>query len=214
MKTIGRNPTTFAWQCVALAMALGTCACGGSVGANAADAGVHQDSGQPGDAGADAPWSPVCPQSPPAGDSPCTQDMLQCEYGNSWWNVSCDMVMQCVGGRWISDTPSSETCTPEPGPNASFCPQSPMDVGARTSCPQAGAQCVYGHGAFCFCTSNAPDGGEPLYWGCEPEPGCPSSRPPLGSACSTGGLTCTYDPCVYQQKCVNGVWQGGQFITC
>lgn len=195
-----------------------TTGCGGKThgdGAPSGDSGSGSSSGGSSEAGAsdsaNANWSLVCPDSVPTVDTPCTQDQLQCEYGDAWWNVSCDTTVQCIGGQWITDQPSTSPCLPAPEPNPPSCPQNPTAIG-HTSCPQLNVECVYGQGVFCTCDSNDPDGGNP-YWGCLPEPGCPASRPRLGAPC-TGGQVCTYESCVYTQQCVDGVWQGGDVIHC
>lgn len=195
-----------------------TIGCGGRTNGDAApsgDSGSGSGSGGSSEAGdsdsANANWSLVCPDSAPTVGTACTQDQLQCEYGDAWWNVSCDTTVQCIGGQWIADQPSTSPCLPAPGPNPPSCPQNPTAIG-HTACPQLDVECVYGQGVFCTCDSNDPDGGNP-YWGCLPEPGCPASRPRLGAPCA-GGQVCTYESCVYTQQCADGVWQGGDVIHC
>jgi hypothetical protein len=213
MTTFQRSVWVF-WAVTALAGV--TCACGGSV-ANAGPDGGGPDGGSE----QSGPWSPVCPESAPAVGSPCTQDMLQCEYGDAWWNVSCDVVMQCMGGQWTADTQLSDptTCTPKPGPNVADCPQSPMDVGTGTVCAQVDEQCFYGQNGNCTCTiTNAgpppdTDAAPKPYWQCVPGPGCPGIRQRLGSACTSTNL-CFYVVCGYQQVCQDGVWQGGFWGKC
>jgi hypothetical protein len=184
---------------------------GSSSGGGSSDAASQQDGGwgQPDGSG---PWSQSCPESLPSLGGACTEDQLQCEYGDAWWNVSCDTTVQCIGERWSPDQPSNASCLPEPGANPTACPSNPEAIGQETPCPDAGLACVYGQGVFCSCEANEAETGVPG-WNCLPEPGCPSSRPRLGAPCTTG-MVCTYDPCVYDEECISGVWQGGAFIGC
>jgi len=117
-----------------------------------ADGGSHPDSEFLPDAGlpldASEPWSEVCPDTLPALGSACLQPQLECEYGNAWWNVSCDSSVYCNNGTWASLSPSSATCLPAPGPNPASCPSGGF-IGEGMSCPQVGLTCFYGEGAQC-----------------------------------------------------------------
>ena len=182
-------------------------------GTNQKDTGGQSDSGAPVDSGAliDAwgipadggPWSPECPATLPSQGAPCSPDMLQCEYGNAWWNVSCDMVVRCVGGSWANFQPG-ETCFPKPGPNSPSCPMNPGMVAIGTACPQVGVTCWYGEGTNCVCNAPFTDGGPPE-WFCTPPTGCPGSRPRLGAGCTNSPL-CLYNGC-FGEECQNGIWQ-------
>lgn len=132
--------------------------CGGSVAPSAFDSGTPDVGISPDASGADAQWgssggawSPVCPDSTPAIGSPCTQENLQCEYGNAWWDVACDTVVQCLQGSWSVAEPAGTVCQPEPGPNSTLCPSNSTLIADGVSCPDAGLLCVYGEGVFCSC---------------------------------------------------------------
>jgi len=207
-----RKQTSFAL----LAFTLG---CGGNVGGsrptdggNAMDSSIDSggtiDSGTPGDAwGVPADggrWSPLCPETPPSVGSACSQDMLQCEYGDAWWNVACDTVVQCYSGQWGLDSLGVQPCLGKPGPNPPQCPTSGSIVN-HTPCPNAGLTCNYEQGVVCQCFGSQ-DGG--FGWDCPLDSTCPTSRPRLGAPCS-GAQGCTYDLCAYSEWCPNdgGVWQ-------
>lgn len=156
-----------------------------------------------------APWSPVCPASPPAVGSACSsdQDMVFCEYGDAWWNVACDTIERCYGGQWIQAEAGNGSCLPPPGPNPAECPAGGTAIGA---CPEAGLTCNYLQGVVCLCsTAGAPDAAP--NWDCIPEPGCPTTRPRLGAPCM-GSLGCTYELCAYNEICQSGVWQPQSYI--
>lgn len=199
-------------------VALGFCVltgCGGSVtgspehdgGAadSAADSGTSWD--MP-DAG--GPWSPVCPTSVPAIDSPCSAGALvTCEYGDAWWDVSCNTVFTCSSGTWIEDHPSSQTCFAAPAPNSSSCPASPTDIHAGTDCSDALLTCYYGMGAYCQCGGSInPEAA--VIWACGPTAGCPSTRPRLGATCSSGEMCYYGDSSGFFESCVDGFWQAEQ----
>jgi hypothetical protein len=179
------------------------------------DAGPVVDSAAPDANPPDAgPWSPVCPASLPATGTPCTgQD--QCEYGDAWWSVGCDTVVQCQNGQWGPYQPGAG-CTPKPGPNPASCPGTYGSVPVGQSCPSLGLSCVYGQG-ICACDypfGPPPPPGNNGNWNCLPEQGCPFPRPRLGSACPTDGTSCTYEEvCSYTQNCTGGIWQAQQ-VAC
>jgi hypothetical protein len=191
-------------------------ACGGSVGSLATGDAGRSDSGGGSDGGNEIDSSPPltagCPTSLPADGSSCTSEGLQCEYGDSWWSVSCDSVVQCAGGQWSKFMPTFGPCTPQPGPNAASCPADYAAVPQGSACSANGLSCIYGQGE---CSCQVPLGGPIFvdggsgYWGCVPEQGCPFPRPPLGSACTSGpsgNSDCTYEACAYAQTCQNGAW--------
>jgi hypothetical protein len=157
------------------------------------------------------PLLPGCPASAPTAGSACSVESLQCEYGNAWWSVACDVVEQCTNGEWQTTQLSFDPCSPEPGPNPASCPATSGDVPQGSSCSPANTNCYYPD-AFCQCAVplGGPiqiDGGS-AYWTCLPGTGCPYPRPPLGSACVTNENVCNYEDCSYGQMCVNGAWQG------
>lgn len=164
--------------------------------------------GQPDSA---APWSPFCPDSAPSAGSTCSSEGVYCEYGEAWWDVSCDDVLRCIGGSWQTAAVSEQTCFPAPGPNAPSCPSSPLTIPAGAACAAPGTACYYGQGAVCTCSIpaglDAPDAGPS--WACGPDPGCPSSRPRLGAACSAGPI-CEYDDASgFAEVCQGGAWSPG-----
>jgi hypothetical protein len=158
----------------------------------------------PPDAG---PWSPLCPNTAPTLGTPCTQPDLQCEYGDAWWSIGCDVVVQCRSGSWASDTVGG-ACTPQPGTNSSSCPATYGDVPQDQTCSPTGLSCLYSEG---ICSCGFPFGPQPPVggglWSCLPGQGCPFPRPRLGSACSGSGMPCDYETCSYEEYCSGGTWQ-------
>ena len=148
----------------------------------------------------------------PATGSSCSDEDVQCEYGNAWWSVSCDTVTQCQGGLWTTFQPSFDPCSAMPGPNEPSCPTDYAAVPQGSACSTNGLSCVYPLGECqCQVPLEGPveiDGGTG-YWGCVPEQGCPFPRPRLGSPCH-GNTMCTYETCSYAQTCQDGVWQAQQ----
>jgi hypothetical protein len=210
-------------RCVAFLAILSTTACGGRTGgdqiADAGDAATPQGDSEVSDSGAvdagsdvdpwspDAtgPWSPVCPTLPPTVGTACSAtDRTQCEYGDAWWNASCNPIFWCQGGSWQVFSPGNTNCMPEPGPNPGGCPADQGAIG-DTPCSQQGLQCYYGKGANCTCVPFGGDGG-PLRWGCLPGAGCPTTRPRLGQSCS-GDIICPYEACALTEACVGDLWQ-------
>lgn len=183
---------------------------GGHDAAPPTDGGGGPDSGG-GDTG--VPWSPTCPASLPAIGSACDVENVECEYGDAWWNVACDPVVQCQNGQWTTYQATFEPCSPQPGPNPAACPPSYAAVDQGASCSDTTLSCVYAQ-AVCSCEQSLggpvqfEDGGVDAYWGCDPQPGCPMPRPRVGSACPTEGASCEYEECAYVQVCQGGVWQG------
>jgi hypothetical protein len=161
------------------------------------------------------PWSPLCPAAPPPPGAPCADENLQCEYGNAWWNVACDVVLECQSGQWASDSLGEGICTPGPGSNPSTCPPNFASVPQGGTCTDTSLTCVYSEGT---CNCQVPffgppieDAGEAATWQCLPEPGCPSPRPRIGTSCAgTEAQDCTYESCSFAESCANGVWQGEQ----
>jgi hypothetical protein len=140
----------------------------------------------------------------------CAHENVQCEYGDAWWSVACDSVVQCQNGQWATYQPSFEPCSAKPGPNSASCPADYAAVPQGSMCATTGVSCVYDQGeCACQVPLEGPieiDGGTG-YWGCVPEQGCPFPRPPLGSACSSEGTNCTYEACSYAQTCQGGLWE-------
>lgn len=186
------------------------CASEGGTDGPSRESGASEAGGPDGNAADASPWSPDCPTDPPTAGTPCTQPQLQCEYGDAWWSVSCDVVMECQGGQWGNARPSFEPCSAQPGPNSSQCAATFADVPRGSSCSPAGFTCRYPQGQ---CSCQLPLGGPVLIdggsasWGCLPGTGCPYPRLRLGVACSSDGKFCTYEACSYGQSCQGGVWQ-------
>ncbi len=212
-----------------IALLLVVCGCGGTVD-GAADAGSGSPQAEAGldspqssdayDAGASdawgvppdgAAWSLVCPESPPALGSTCSQSTsIQCEYGDAWWNAACDTVVVCAGGHW-SKLPMIAGCTSAPTPNSLACPSDPVSA-AGAACSSAGTGCYYDLGANCYCTTGPfapPDAS--AKWICVPGSGCPLTRPRLGASCNSTSAECVYNGCVSSEACVNGAWAAMTF---
>jgi len=191
-----------------LACALST-ACGGTT-SSPADGGSQTDGG-PVDAGGsdDGPWSPICPASAPTVGSACDlPQKVYCEYGNAWWNPSCDIVVSCYQGYWGMGFPGGGTCLPEPGPNPMSCPMNYGMIVAGQSCADKGLQCYYGQGPYCRCDAYPPNSDAGPTWHCVPgTDGCPASRPRFGAPCDSIGMSCDYQLCGAGQVCINGTWQ-------
>lgn len=178
-----------------------------SDGARPGDSGVPQD-GPLGDAADDAPqdggWSPICPAGLPMLGTACQVPQgVYCEYNQAWWNVSCSAIVGCLNGAWANGAPCTTPCFPEPGPNPGACPQNPTGISTTSPCPEAGITCNYDQGISCNCMpTGLPEAGDG--WYCNPEPGCPPTRPRLGATCSSSPF-CTYE--AVGEECVNGTWQ-------
>jgi hypothetical protein len=157
----------------------------------------------------------VCPAALPTLGASCETEGLEREYGAASWNVSCDTVVECEGGKWSTDQPSLGPCTPKPGPNSAACPASYSSVPLGASCDSQLLSCAYDEGV-CVCQGEfevppaLPDGGAsaPTYWACNPGQGCPFPRPPLGTSCAHEAISCQYVACTYAQSCTGGVWHG------
>jgi hypothetical protein len=128
-----------------------------------------------------SPWSLICPETQPVSGTSCIPAAVgaYCEYGSAWWSVARNTVMYCEtnDGVWINRNPSVATCFPEPGPNCGSCPTNPSSLSGNCSPP--GLDCYYGEGTMCTCTSTRD------VWECFPPGGCPSTRPRIGSPCSS-----------------------------
>jgi len=219
-----RIPSILALAAAAAALAsLTLLGCGGAVAGSLAGSGdsgapdgsAHDSGPAPLDGGgqdggghdASPPLSPDCPAMLPAAGTACTHENVQCEYGDAWWSVSCDSVVQCQGSVWTTYQASYEPCSPEPGPNSASCPADFAAV-PQGECAPAGLTCIYPQGECSCAVPFGPveiDGGT-ADWGCVPEQGCPFPRPLLGSPCTGEGTSCTYEACSYGETCTNGLW--------
>lgn len=111
-----------------------------SSGSGVSDAGNDDAEGpSPWDASSDAPWSPVCPTELPTTNSACTTANIECEYGDAWWNPSCNQVVKCYNGNWIVANAGSGSCLPAPGPNAAACSPELRHSAAVELVPAAGS---------------------------------------------------------------------------
>jgi hypothetical protein len=147
-----------------------------------------------------------CPSSPPPSGSACSGAPLDCEYGTDP-NPYCNQLFACAPstGAW-QDISTSGICAP-PG---AACPGFQSTFQA-TVCPIDGQTCSYPQGT-CVCTQDP--GGLPTtngpIWSCvPPTPGCPATRPTLGTVCGDPSLTdCDYGQCSggVGLGCVNGYW--------
>jgi hypothetical protein len=153
--------------------------------------------------------SPECPGTQPSVGSSCSGVMTVCEYGDAWWDVSCDTVMGCNNGTWELSPAGQGPCVPAPGANPAACPMDPSLIQTGAACPRAQIDCYYGMGTECGClgSSARPDAG-PI-WVCAPDTGCPSTRPKLGASCSAYGQMCGYGigSTGIGEACLNGTWQ-------
>lgn len=166
----------------------GSGAAGGAIGSGGAGTG--------GGGGGSVPSA--CPQPQPnAGDS-CTQDGLQCSWGNDP-RLFCRSRLRCFGGKWetvVTPKPWPTACT-----NSVDCPKA-----AATGACTLGATllCAYGD-KFCACSIATTN------WTCsKPDPGCPPVAPNEGDKNCTGGQSCCYGikpDAVVKAECKNGVWQ-------
>jgi hypothetical protein len=174
-------------------------------GSDARDTGVDSDS----EAGDAAAWSPVCPRELPSLGSACSDENVECEYGELQYDIGCDTVVECNCGTWVMADYGPTGCQPD-GPNPSGCPSTyaGLEADLDDECSM-GLQCEYTQ-AVCQCLSVSSGG--PVFddagaWQCEPGAGCPLPRPRLGSTCSTPGESCTYTPCAFGEECKDGYWQ-------
>jgi len=217
---------SFTWVVVALA---GT-ACGGTAftgsptdGGSASEGGEDggasdgSSDGAPNDGSSDGASDGGTSSRCPAASRPtvaCTQEGLQCEYGNDL-NAACNLVFECQSGQFRAITVSTQqpkTCpTPTPA-NENKCPATRNLVPTGTACSDDSLECAYAKD-ICACTGNGLGGpvGTPK-WVCPtPAAGCPAVRPHLGSDCATEGQQCNYGECAYaggvNLSCTNGAWK-------
>jgi hypothetical protein len=160
------------------------------------------------------PPAAACPPTAPEAGSAC-QTAVDCEYGDDP-QPSCNTIASCSGGSHWQVFPPDGPC---PTGLAAVCPGSYAGaealVASGAAC-DASAPCLYPEGS-CDCPTLA---GQTAIWRCgHAAPGCPSTRPRYGSACSDGGvfLLCAYGPGCYDLPshkfsltvaCQCGAWQG------
>jgi hypothetical protein len=176
-------------------------------GSGPGDGGVH-------DANADAPDRAGCPPAAPPAGSPCPEVGEQCEYGTSATPV-CNQLAQCTTTGWIYGSACTGAACATSCP-AGTCPaQYPSAPTPSTApiCTDKGLVCAYPAGT-CTCAAAgaavSTDAG--IHWTCFPaQPGCPTPRPDIGSACpaTTTPNTCDYGACSggVAVECEAGTWQ-------
>jgi hypothetical protein len=190
---------------MARAGALGVMALTLGVGMALASCGTSS-SPEPGDGGVEGASSGGgCPAAVPAAGTPCSQPVLQCEYGPFAWN-DCNTTATCGSTQWsVAPPPAGAICAP----NNTFCPASASAISHGGACEHPGIECFFRE-ATCACLSGgATDAG--AAWACDdPAPGCPTPRPLLGQPCSQEGQVCDYAACALHniaQRCSAGVWR-------
>jgi hypothetical protein len=162
------------------------CACGGMTGGSTS---ATREAGSwtpiPEDAGIAPPAAASCPSVKPTVGKSCDAG-LECEFGTSPF-LSCDGFFDCNDGLWTlaDDVPS--LCAAA----TSVCTSSTPVAGA--ACSQAALNtpgCDTEAGMYCYCYGTQTT----AHWICTPHgPGCPASRPRLGSPCSLdAGSQCDY----------------------
>jgi hypothetical protein len=191
-----------------LAACLILAACSGNVFV-VADGGTDDGGGLDG-------GSATCPSSPPADGGACSIEALQCEYGNAP-QPYCDTVATCTAKTWhVVSPPKGGACL-----YSGKCPAAFKDVPVGQSCPDAyPSTCVYPEGG-CQPFMGGPvplDAGGAAHWSCDqPQNGCPTPRPRLGSFCHQEGLACSYSTCVLPTGtaviCQTGTWHEQQ-VAC
>jgi hypothetical protein len=192
--------SNLAWSSV---LVLSLVACGGSV-FQEGDGGPGPGPGSDGSPSADGGGGPVCPANKPSSGGACSPVGIECEYGSDP-NANCNTLMRCASNGWIDMTPGN--ICPPPG---SICPPSYQSVPVNQDCMPEGLTCPYSQGV-CYCTRSSfgPVRMKPA-WECVPvAPGCPSTRPHLGTSCSQAGLQCDYGACLggIALVCQSGYWQ-------
>jgi hypothetical protein len=155
----------------------------------------------------------LCPPTPPAPGSPCTQ-WIECSYGEDP-RFECRQTFVCsvlTGSTWQATT-TTLTCPAPTGPG----------VGCPTTHPAIGTDCGVGptlstggcgfdDGTICDCDTCAKSGCAPTDgWQCTPPPGapCPAIAPNLGTACTQeNGMTCAYGTPTLRTTliCAASVW--------
>jgi hypothetical protein len=199
--------------------------CGGAtVSGGAPDAGATSpDSAAPSpDGGASLEaGSTGCPSAAPAAGAGCTGTLV-CEYGSDP-AVSCDIVARCESGQWTVTPPAGGAeCATTSAPE---CPASFADLSTQDACHPVDALCFYPQ-ARCSCATHCgmtgvigTDGGPLATWCClagpSGQPGCPTLRPRIGTACSAPKLFCDYGGCNgnVSLECTDGLWQP-EVIAC
>jgi hypothetical protein len=162
-----------------------------------------------------------CPATAPLSNAPCDPSVsYRCEYANAggpqcFTSATCDTLTMV----WSVAEPGPGCGEPPPPP----CPATFSTLSNGAACPDllAGPGCEYGEGRCeCVTCDQGYVNGHPVTdreWRCrrwdDVAAGCPSSQPPVGSACHTPGQACQYltSPlCVtvgYDVVCRDGYWR-------
>lgn len=150
---------------------------------------------------------PYCPATTPTSGSACSSLGLVCAYGDDP-RPQCRTSVTCTGGGWQV---ALTGCPPVP---TTTCPATAAAAEGQT-CAKEGAFCSYSGGTVtCGCSACAGGPcGTVATWHCAYPPTdarCPTTLPNLGTACTTGGLSCDYGSCsagtIAGRKCQSGRW--------
>jgi hypothetical protein len=163
-----------------------------------------------------------CLDPMPADGTACSSPGATCEYGGDTPATLCSTMVRCYGATDSSPTtwhvtPPDPSCVSQPSQDSPSCPATFGALMNGAACPLSGNECVYPEGV-CSCTA-CYDGASQVadkQWTCVGFSGaadrCPNSRPDIGTACPTDGMTCSYGaPCElildwYPMECKNGAW--------
>lgn len=139
-----------------------------------------------------------CPSTPPANGSSCSNEALECQYGDDP-NLTCDTLALCQqqgqAQVWVTTAAATGGLCPTSLPGKAGCPSTYPTAGQTCTMDSSGGpSCAYPQG-LCACT--APSAYQPGYeWQCEtPGAYCPEPRPGVGTSCSGNNLTCAYGVC-------------------
>ncbi|HEY1955086.1 MAG TPA: hypothetical protein VGH28_05725 [Polyangiaceae bacterium] len=184
---------------LAVIVALALAACGGKTDSQST---TQSDAGSDGapDAFVHPTPSLPCPDAQPQDGASCSHEGVECEYGNDP-RYTCNWIATCGQGTWSVTTTNDPWC-PTPPTNPAACPATYNQTGQCTD-GEVGVPCQYAEG-WCSCIfvggPPMPDGGGPdTAWMCFDQssvtPGCPATRPRLGTSCTQTDLQCNYSPC-------------------
>jgi hypothetical protein len=166
-----------------------------------------------------------CPATAPANGAACPAGLrgsLTCEWGGDA-HGECTTIGTCslnpngAESTWSISSPDA-TCAQQPAQ----CPASFASPGSGAACPATGITCEFPEG-LCDCLPCAGADGGGSQWQCRPwtdvAPGCPVSRPLLGSVCPQEGLACDYGECCGvplgpDMRCSMGEWTSAVNPAC
>jgi hypothetical protein len=212
----------------ALAVVLGTAACGGQVvksGPGGSDASLDGPTVGPVDAGdaTDGPmglYAPSCHDALPEAGTPCTPSqspvgqVLACEYGS---DTRCTSTAYCCSSCGSTFNAVWQINDPDPSCDGNHLGWCPTNYGepARAACGPM-TTCMFPEGR-CICNLCLTDAGVlATQMKCDPwitPAGCPQVRPLLGTRCDVEGQECDYSAACCDQvdtgpnmKCNGGFW--------